>query len=410
MIGKPLYRYRMKYTPVFTANRLAYEHGFRYIDNQGSSRSSKTFSIMQLLCKLGSELIPGMISIVSHSLPHLKKGAMRDFNSIMKGIPDEQDTSLIWGMGIYDKDKHNKTDNVYNFGPHTAMEFFGAENEEKVRGPGRRILFINEANLLSFETFTQLAMRTTGAIFIDYNPADQHSWVYDIVGRKRATKIHSTYKNNRGNLSEWQVDEIEGLQLADENLWKVFGLGLRGASTEAIYTHYLICDTFPAECDSVVYGLDFGFNHPSAMVKIGIKDGRVYVEEVLYESKLTNDDLAYLVKTLVGINSKSAIYCDHARPEAIEDLLRAGLLALPADKAVSEGIKAVKSRPLYITRNSTNLLKEIRSYKWQLGKDPNGNKIILDEPVKFLDDGMDALRYGIYTPLNQNFGNVIFAQ
>lgn len=407
MIVQP-YQYHMKYTPVFTANRTAYERGYRYIDNQGSSRSSKSYSIMQLLCKLGSELQPGMISVVSHSLPHLKRGAMRDFSEIMKGIPDDDNPYSIRGMGIYNEKKHNRTDNIYNFGSRTAMEFFGADDEKKVRGPGRRILFINEANLISFETFTQLAMRTTGTIFIDYNPADQYSWVYDIVNRKGAIKIHSTYKNNRGNLSDWQVDEIEGLQMADENLWKVFGLGLRGSSTETIYTHYLIVDSFPV-CDFVCYGLDFGYNHPSAMVKIGVLDGRVYAEEVLYESKLTNDDLTYLVKTMVGLNSRSAIYCDHARPEAIEELLRAGLQAFPADKAVTEGIKAVKSRPLMITRNSTNLLKEIRSYKWKIGKDPHGNKCVLDEPVKFLDDALDALRYGIYTPLNQNFGNVIIA-
>jgi len=144
----------------------------------------------------------------------------------------------------------------------------------------------------------------------------------------------------------------------------VYGLGLRGASGERIYTHYTIVDQFP-QCSNVCYGLDFGFNHPTALIKVGELDNCVYAEELLYESKLTNDDLAYLIKTMAGLNRHTPIYCDSARPEAIEELRRAGLNAQQADKAVWDGIKAVKSRPLRITRNSVNLIKEVKSYKWK---------------------------------------------
>ncbi len=172
---------------------------------------------------------------------------------------------------------------------------------------------------------------------------------------------------------------------------------MRGSSGETIYTHYRIVDSFPV-CDNVCYGLDFGYNHPTALIKVGEQDNRIYAEELLYESKLTNDDLAYLVKTMVGITRRSVVYCDHARPEAIEELRRAGINAQPANKAVWDGIKYVKSRPLNIVRTSANLVKEIKSYKWKVDKLTGTT---MEEPVKFMDDAMDAMRYGIYTGLSK---------
>jgi phage terminase large subunit len=175
----------------------------------------------------------------------------------------------------------------------------------------------------------------------------------------------------------------------------VFGLGLRGTSTETVYTHWKTCSSFPV-CDMVWYGLDFGFNHPNVLVKVGELDGRIYVDEQVYETKLTTDDLTYLIKTL-GIDTGAEIYCDSARPDTIEELRRAGLYAITSDKSVWDGIQFVKSKELYITEKSINLLKEIKSYKWMVDK----NGIVLESPVKFKDDGMDAMRYAIYTKLSK---------
>lgn len=324
------------------------------------------------------------ITITSPSLPHLKRGARRDFITIMQD----------WGL-YSDKD-FNKTDQVYRFGE-SYIEFFGAEDGGKVRGPGRNILYVNEANLLSYETYKQMALRTTHLIIIDFNPADEYSWVYDVADKEGNTLIHSTYKNNLANLTPEQIQEIEELKDADENLWKVYGLGLRGTSSETIYTHWKECDSFPV-CDNVVYGLDFGYTHPASLVKCGELDGKVYWEELLYQSGLTNPELAYLIKSQCGLNNRSTIYCDYSRPEAIEELKKAGLKAVDADKAVWEGIRHVKSRPLYITRNSVNLLKEIRSYKWKVDKKSG---LVLEEPVKFKDDALDAGRYGTFTGLRK---------
>lgn len=376
----------IKYTPVFTANKEAYFKRRRYISNQGSSRSSKSYSIMQLLTLIGQKEAKS-ISVVSPSLPHLKRGAIRDFMAIMG--------DGAGGQGIYNVNKHNKTDQVYNFTPNSYIEFFGAENEGKVRGPGRNILFINEANLISFELATQLFLRTTDTVFIDFNPADLYSWVYQIADRPNAEFIHSTYRNNLGNLSKEQIQEIEYLREADSNLWKVYGQGLKGTSTETIYTHWLICDRFPEGCEDISYGLDFGFNHPAVLMKTGVKDGRVYAQQLLYQAGLTNEDLAFYITSQLGFTRKTGtIWADSSRPEAIQTLRLAGLDVREAKKDVRDGILFVKSMPLYFTRDSTETIKEAKSYKW--AKKIDGS-VSDTEPVKFKDDAMDALRYARFS-------------
>lgn len=369
-------------TPVFFANKEAiYSRKYRVICNQGSTRSSKTYSICQLLPVLANESELS-VTVTSPSLPHLKRGARRDFLEIMND----------WGL--YSDVDFNKTDQVYKF-PSTGsfIEFFGADDSGKVRGPGRDILYVNEANLTSFETYKQLALRTRKLIIMDFNPADEFSYVYDIADAAGNKLIHSTYKNNLTNLSKEQIAEIESLKDADQNLWRVYGLGLRGTSSETIYTHWRLCDTFP-QCEQVVYGVDFGFNNPSVLVRIGFLNGACYLDEMIYERKLTTDDFIYAIKTM-GVHRASPIYCDAAEPKTIEEMKRAGLNALSADKAVREGINMVKSMPLFLTRTSTNMIKEIRSYRWAVDKD--GKLITPDTPVKFMDHAMDAARYGVYS-------------
>lgn len=373
----------VNHSKVFTANRIAYEEKkYRAIINEGSSRSSKSYSIALLMCKIALTE-KKHITVVSPSLPHLKRGAMKDVLDVLKG----------WD--VYRDKNHNKTDSILNF-PRTGavMEFFGTEQVDKLRGPGRDILWCNEMNLIPYAAYVQLALRTREVIFGDLNPSDEYSWVYKIADDNGNKSIHSTYKDNPF-LSPEQVREIESLKDADDNLWRVFGLGLRGVSTETIYTHYKTIDNFPA-CDDVFYGLDFGFNHPTALVKCGLIDGKQYVEEIIYERGITTEDIIYLLG-VHGIDKSSPIYCDSARPDTIEELYKAGYNVHKADKSVIDGINLIKSRPLNVVKSSVNLLKEIQSYKWKTDK--NGK--VLDEPVKHMDDAMDAKRYGFYTHDNK---------
>lgn len=374
----------IEYTNVFERNLKAYqEKKYRVIANQGSTRSGKTYSISQLIALFIPHKEKVTISVVSPSLPHLKRGARRD---ILKILED---------AGIYTDEQFNKTDNVYHYPNGSYIEFFGAEDSGKVRGPGRDILYINEANLLPYNIYQQLALRTKKTIFLDFNPVDEMSWVYDVADKEGNILIHSTYKNNPF-LPKEQVEEIESLKDADENLWKVFGLGERGKSQEIIYTHWRT-GQFPDGCE-VCYGLDFGYSVPTALVKVGFKENQTYVQEMLYETKLTTTDLIERLKVL-NIQRADEIFCDNAEPKTIEELVRAGFNAKPAEKDVYAGIQKVKSQPLNITPDSSNLIKEIKSYKWKVDKD---GKVHPDEqPVKIWDHLCDAMRYAIFTKLNK---------
>lgn len=390
-------------TRIFYENKKAYEsRKYRVIGNQGSTRSTKTYSIVELLALYipfpkENELIhkPKSMSIVSPSLPHLKRGARRDFIEVM-----EQ-------SGAYSDACFNKTDNIYQYPLGSYIEFFGVDEPGKVRGPGRDILFVNEANLIPYAIYKQLALRTKEVIFIDFNPVDENSWVYDVVDAPGNTMIHSTYLDNPF-LPDEQRKEIESLKDADENLWKVFGLGERGKSTELVYTHWKTCRELPGRGERF-FGQDFGYNVPSALVDIEIYEGAVYVDEVIYETKLTTGDLIERYKQ-TGVFKNREIFCDNAEPKTIEELRRAGYNAKEADKDVTEGIRKVKSMPLYITDRSTNILKEIKGYKWKT--DING-KVVKDkdrdEPVKFMDHAMDALRYGVFTKLHKPMFEVVVA-
>lgn len=373
---------------VFNWNLEAYESGkYRVIANQGSTRSTKTYSICQLLALYVPHKYKKSISIVSPSLPHLKRGARRDFLEIVETA------------GIYSDDRFNMTDQIFTYPNGSYVEFFGAEDMGKVRGPGRDILYVNEANLLSFPVYKQLALRTKEIIIIDFNPVDEMSWVYDVADAPGNLLIHSTYLNNPF-LPKEQVQEIEGLREIDQNMWKVFGLGLRGQSSELIYTHWRQCDSLPGKGE-VFYGMDFGFNNPSAIVKIEIFDGIAYLDEVLYQTRLTTNDLIDELMIL-GIHRGDEIYADSAEPKTIEEIQRAGYNVKPADKAensVMQGIRKVKSTPLRVTSRSTNIIKELKGYKWKTDKD--GILVTPEKPVKFMDHAMDAVRYGLFTKLTE---------
>ncbi len=357
----------------------------RIVINQGGTRSGKTYSTLQVLCEYcqRNRDSGAIISVIRKTLPALKGSAYRDFLEILQR------------EGWYSENDHNKSEMYYNlFG--NLFEFISVDQPQKIRGRKRTICFINEANELTWEDFFQLNIRTSDKIIVDYNPSDEFHWIYEKLQiREDADFFVSTYLNNP-YLPQELIDEIELLRQADDNYWRVYGLGERGISQETVYTHWSYGE-FPEDCE-VAYGVDFGYNVPSTVVKIGFKEASCYVSEALYETKLTTNDLIERLKGL-GIERSDELFCDNAEPKTIEELCRAGYNAKPAEKDVYAGIQKVKSMPLIVTPESSNLIKEIKSYKWKLDK--NG-KIHPDEvPVKFNDHAMDAMRYGIYTKLNR---------
>jgi phage terminase large subunit len=303
----------------------------------------------------------------------LRKGALRDWRTIMEAYD------------LYSVPEHVRTENTYYYPTGSYMEFFSVDDHLKVRGPGRDILFINEANLIDLDTFTQLLLRTKHTAFIDYNPADEFHWIYDkVLTRPDCYFIKSTYKDNPF-LPDEQVKEIENLRNMDENFWRIYGEGERGHSEGVIYTHW---DTFNQPVTgSVCYGLDFGYSNPTALVRITEKDKEIYTEELLYQSQLTNPELIGILKQILPAHS--VVYCDSAEPARIEELRKAGINAKPADKDVKAGILFLKSHKLHVHFQSVNLLKEIKSYKF-VGIE---TKDLV--PLKANDHLMDALRYGV---------------
>ena len=365
--------------------------------NQGGTRSGKTYSILQVICEwcFDNKEAGWVITIVRKTLPALKGSAYRDFLKIL----DEEN----WYNELY----HNKSEMTYQlFG--NLLEFISVDQPQKIRGRKRNICFINEANELTYEDFFQLNVRTTDKLILDYNPSDEYHWIYDkLQPRDDADFFITTYKDNP-KLEPELVKEIERLQQADLNHWRIYGLGLRGISTETIYTHWRLCKELPMKGE-LIMGQDFGYNVPSALVRVEIYEGALYVDEIIYETRLTTGDLIEKYKDL-DVSRTIQIYCDNAEPKTIEEIHRAGFNSIPADKDVTEGIKKVKSMPLYITDRSVNIIKEIKSYKWKT--DMNGRPVKdkdKDEPVKFNDHAMDALRYAVFTKLaTQHFTWVAF--
>jgi phage terminase large subunit len=365
-------------TKVFRESWKAYEEGYRFVVNQGGSRSGKTYSILQMLiwlCFNPETTIS--VSVVSIAYPHLRRGAIRDFVEIMETT------------GQYNPDNHRKTESAYYFPSGSYIEFFSVDQAPKVRGPGRDILFINEANLLSIDTFEQLNIRTTKAVFMDYNPADEFSWIYDrVIPQKECKFIQTTYLDNPF-LPTIQKKQIESLKDIDPDFWRVYGLGERGTNSHTIYPKFELysdADPYMDYC----YGLDFGFNHPSALCRVGKTDDSLYFKQEIYRSHIATPDLINEVKAIVG---NKEVYCDSARPEIINDMINAGINAFPTPKfpgSVKDGIDFMRSHRLFIHQESVDCQKEMRSYKWK--QTPSGQ--IVDEPVKAFDDLMDAGRYG----------------
>lgn len=354
------------------------ESNKRIVALQGGTRSGKTVNtLLWFVTRLLKEQNK-VFTIVRDSLPSLKGSVLRDF------------IDLLNRLGLYSEDSHNKTENTYMLGTN-LIEFVSCDQPHKIRGRKRNYLFCNEATELSYDSWVQLVFRTEERIVLDYNPSEVDHWIYDqVLTRDDIDFFITTYKDNPF-LPAALVAEIERLQHADADYWKIYGLGERGSGRELIFTHMKIVDEMPE--GSYFYGCDFGFNHKTALVKCALVNDEVYAEEIVYQSRLTTTDLAQVMKGL-RIDNYTPIYYDYADPRSAEELTRHGFYMQPcASKDVKQSIMAVKSKPLNVTKGSHNLIKEIKNYSWK--KDKTG--LILDEPVKYLDDAVDALRYAIST-------------
>ena len=346
---------------------------------QGGSSASKTVSIvLWLIAMAQTDKTPTITSIVSESLPHLKRGAMLDFLNILK----QHD--------YYDEERWNKSDFVYTFETGSKIEFFSVDQPAKVRGPRRDRLFMNEANNCDLETFEQLEIRTNEFIFLDWNPTNEF-WFYTGILNQRGDVdyIVLTYLDNEA-LNPAIKDTIE-LRKNRKGWWQVYGLGQLGEVEGKIYRDWKIIEDIPHEAKLISYGLDFGYtNDPTAIVALYYFNGGYIVDEVAYSKGLLNNNIAELIK---GVPTAPVI-ADSAEPKSIDELRLNGITVVPSTKgkgSVSQRIQFVQQQRMSVTKNSVNVIREYRNYLWETDKDGK----ILNVPEHRYSHSMDAVSYGL---------------
>jgi len=365
---------KIQATKVFEKNYDALLSDKRFIVNEGGSRSSKTYSLCQLIIIHALNNPNLTISVVRKTFPSLRATVYRDF------------VEVLHSMGLYSKQQHNKSEHIYTFDNGSMVEFFSVDDEQKIRGRKRDICWCNEANELLFDDFTQLNMRTTDKIILDYNPSESSSWLYEVDPAESVT-IKSTYKDNPF-LDKNIIKAIEDLQRTDEDLYQIYALGKRIISKQNIYRGWTFLNEKPERFRDYIYGLDFGFQHPTALTRIWWDEKDIYLEPVIYESYMTSADIVARFDSL-NIDKRKEILADYARPEIIHELNVAGYNVLDADKSVQSGINSVKTFKVYCLDNE-HAKKEYENYKYKKVKDN-----ITDDPVKLHDDFMDSVRYGV---------------
>jgi len=347
---------------------------------QGGTSASKTISILLILIDYAQQKLPTseLISIVSESIPHLKRGAMRDFKNIMQ-------SHKYWKDALW-----NATDSIYTFETGNQIEFFSSDNGDKLRGARRDWLFINEANNVSFDAFEQLEVRTKKGIYLDWNPTNEF-WFYTEVLHKRDDVEHIilTYKDNEA-LDKSIVESIEQRQ-GRKGWWNVYGLGQLGEVEGKIYRDWQIIDEIDHHARLDRYGLDFGYsNDPTAIVAIYYLNGGYILDEICYQKGLLNKPIADILLN----QEKAIVIADSAEPKSIDEIKKYGLTILPAEKgpdSVRNGIALVQGLRVSMTKRSVNLIRDYRNYLWKTDKDGK----ILNEPEHEFSHSMDAVRYGL---------------
>lgn len=355
---------------------------------QGGTSASKTISILIILIDRAQRKHKEkeLTSVVSESIPHLKRGAIRDFKNIMQA------------QSYWKDENWNATDSIYTFETGNQIEFFSTDNADKLRGARRDWLFINEANNVLFEAFEQLEVRTKKGIYLDYNPTNEF-WALTEVKDKRddVDFVILTYKDNEA-LDEAIIKSIEQRRNR-KGWWQVYGEGQLGEVEGKIYKDWEIIDTIPQFARLERRGLDFGYsNDPTALVDIYYYNGGYIVDELLYQKGMSNKQIA---DTILNTETSALVIADSAEPKSIDEIRLYGINILPTIKgagSVNTGISFVQNQKIYITKRSINTIKEYRNYMWKVDKDGR----ILNVAEDMWNHSMDAIRYALASVFSPN--------
>ena len=354
----------------------------RFLVEQGGTRSGKTYNILiWIICGYLLRYTGKIVTIVRKTGPALSGTSRRDFFEILNS------------MGLYSEAYHNKSENIYYLNGN-MVEFLSVDQQQKIRGRKRDLLYCNEVNELKWEDFFQLMIRTSEQIIMDYNPSDFFHWVYEKILKREDALLEVTTFRDNPFLPETMVQEIELLESTDENLWKIYGLGQRGENKSQIFTLAGEVETIPEDAKLITHGLDFGFKaNPSALIGVyhWPKENGLIMDEEFYEYGMTNQDI---VAKLTELGIKTEIRADSEDSKACDEIRRAKFKvkdALKGRDSVRFGIDKMRRYKLYITGRSDNLRREFRAYKYKEDRDGN----VTNEPIKAFDHGIDATRYAI---------------
>jgi phage terminase large subunit len=360
---------------------------------QGGTSSSKTFTILTFLIQYAIDNPNSEISVVAESIPHIKRGALKDFIKIMRWI------------GNFNEGNFNQSNLTYRFNKGSYIEFFSADQPDKLRGARRDILFINECNNVNFESFQQLNIRTKKFVYLDFNPTSEF-WVHtELKDEQDSDFLILTYKDNEA-LDNSIVQQIEKNRLKAEtsaywaNWWRVYGLGEIGMLEGVIFSNWKQIDKLPIEAKLIGIGLDFGYtNDPTAIIEIYNYNGQRILNELKYQTGMLNSDIAKELPKHVPV------YADSSEPKSIDEIRRYGITIKGVTKgkdSINYGIDVMQRQEYLVTSNSVNLIKELRAYCWDTDK--QGTR--LNKPIDTNNHAIDALRYHEMETLglNANYG------
>jgi phage terminase large subunit len=362
---------------------------------RGGTSAGKTFGILPLLIDKAIKEPNLEISVVSESIPHLRRGALKDF------------LKIIMALGRYNDAQFNKSTLKYTFTNGSYIEFFSVDQPDKLRGARRTILYVNECNNIDFESYYQLAIRTSGDIWLDYNPTSAF-WVdKEILTQNDTDFITLTYLDNEA-LSETIVNEIEAAKVKAltstywSNWWQVYGLGQTGSLEGVCITDWQEID-LPADARILCYGMDFGYsNDPTSLVTMYKYNDAYIFDEVIYKKGLLNSEISNLLK---ANNVNEIVYADSAEPKSIAELNSYGHNVLPVSKgkdSILFGLNLINQNKVYVTSRSKNLINELRNYIWQTDK----TGIKMNRPIDAYNHAIDAMRYAMTSQLeNPHKGN-----
>lgn len=391
---------KIQTTRIYAEIQKAKDAGFTTVSEQGSSRSSKTFNTVIWIILRCLYIPKTTVSVVRATLPAIKGSVFRDFKDIMIK------------MKVWDNRCMNKSDFIYSFPNGSWVEFFSCDNEQKIRGRKRKILYVNEGNELKFIEWQQLQMRTTEFSIIDYNPSfTEDHWLCTLNKEKSTYHFITTYKDNPF-LEQKVIDEIESLQWKNPSLWRVYGLGLQAIIEGLIFENVEYVDEIPLYAKKRAWiGMDLGYtNDPTAIVEVCLYDDTIYIDEVCYQTKMLSSDITGVIKEKNRKEKRQyKVISESADPRLIDEVYNAGIDIHPVKKfggSIMAGIQKMQEFKIKVTKRSTNIRKEFNNYTYRQDKEGKW----LNEPIDAWNHGLDAIRYVILEEVLGGYGQGLSAE